>query len=405
MAHRLIFTNTPKINTSLRQKFVVGSGVGSRNRSVYRALQKRASNNAYGLPCCISTTIVRPNISIGFETNINHSMTIRSNSGGSYTLDNTTIVNYSGNGNTDIVINAICQTIDFNDATITYFIIFNTNATTLTNINLPQLEVFFCANNQFTGTLPSFNACTLLQNFNCYNNQFDGTLPSFNTCTLLVYFSCHENQFTDTLPSFNTCTLLVYFSCHENQFTDTLPSFNACTQLEVFYCYNNQFDGTLPSFNACTLLQDFICRINQFTDTLPSFNACTKLVYFSCRENQFTDTLPSFNACTQLQRFYCYNNQFDGTLPSFNACTQLQRFNCYNNQFDGTLPSFNACTQLEVFYCDRNIYTLLDVTTFINTLPAANPPGSLIINTQYTIPPITTTLGIISVPSGGWTVT
>uniref|UniRef100_A0A6C0HGW3 Uncharacterized protein n=1 Tax=viral metagenome TaxID=1070528 RepID=A0A6C0HGW3_9ZZZZ len=53
MAHRLIFTNTPSINYSLSQKFVVGSGVGSRNRSVYRALKNRASNSAQGKPCCI----------------------------------------------------------------------------------------------------------------------------------------------------------------------------------------------------------------------------------------------------------------------------------------------------------------------------------------------------------------
>ena len=54
MSHRIIFTNTPSVNTSLTQKFVVGSGVGSRNRSVYRALQNRASNNAHG-KCCIIT--------------------------------------------------------------------------------------------------------------------------------------------------------------------------------------------------------------------------------------------------------------------------------------------------------------------------------------------------------------
>ena len=61
MAHRLIFTNTPSINTSLRQKFVVGSGVGSRNRSVYRALQNRASNNAHGKPCCSPETNIEQN--------------------------------------------------------------------------------------------------------------------------------------------------------------------------------------------------------------------------------------------------------------------------------------------------------------------------------------------------------
>ena len=52
MSHRLIFTNTPSINKSLSAKYVVGSGVGSRNRSVYRALQRRSNNNAQGTPCC-----------------------------------------------------------------------------------------------------------------------------------------------------------------------------------------------------------------------------------------------------------------------------------------------------------------------------------------------------------------
>jgi hypothetical protein len=54
MAHRIIFTNNSPSN--LKGKFVVGSGVGSRNRSVYRALQNKASNNAQGKPCCMPAT-------------------------------------------------------------------------------------------------------------------------------------------------------------------------------------------------------------------------------------------------------------------------------------------------------------------------------------------------------------
>ena len=53
MSHRLIFTNN--IEGNFHGKYVVGSGVGSRNRSVYRSLQRRASNNAQGKPCCMST--------------------------------------------------------------------------------------------------------------------------------------------------------------------------------------------------------------------------------------------------------------------------------------------------------------------------------------------------------------
>ena len=51
MGHRLIFTNNVK--TTLHNKYVVGAPVGGLNRSVKRALQRRASNNAQQEPCCI----------------------------------------------------------------------------------------------------------------------------------------------------------------------------------------------------------------------------------------------------------------------------------------------------------------------------------------------------------------
>jgi hypothetical protein len=478
-------------------------------------------------------------ISIGFAMNNNQTITISSNSGGSYILDNTIIVNYQSGNN--LVINVMCQTIDFNDATITSFTIINTNATTLTNINLPLLQNFNCSTNQFTGTLPSFSTCTQLllflcddntfsgmlpsfgtctqlTDFYCSTNQFTGTLPSFSTCTQLLNFYCPTNQFTGTLPSFSTCTQLLNFFCSTNQFTGTLPSFFTCTQLLIFLCdintfsgtlpdfaacttlqlfgcssntfsgtfpdfatcaalqsvgcnsntfsgtlpsfatctqlliflcdnntfsgtlpsfatctamqlfgcynntfsgtlpsfatcttlqsfdsFNNTFSGTLPSFATCTALQSFSCFNNTFSGTLPSFATCTALQSFGCSNNTFSGTLPNFATCTALQLFDCFNNTFSGTLPSFATCTALQLFYCFNNTFSGTLPSFSTCTQLAYFNCSYNLYILSNVSNFIITLPQANPPGTLIINTQYTIPPTINDLNILS-PQNDWIV-
>ena len=90
MAHRLIFTNNKPAN--LHGKYVVGSGVGSRNRSVYRALQNRASNNAAGQPCCIEQAQSQP------------SCVQTSCTGGTFS-DNTTLERLRGC--TDIVGNVI----------------------------------------------------------------------------------------------------------------------------------------------------------------------------------------------------------------------------------------------------------------------------------------------------------
>ena len=79
-----------------------------------------------------------------------------------------------------------------------------------------SLVTFYCNNNSFSGTLPSFSTCTALVNFYCNNNSFSGTLPSFSTCTALVNFYAgyygNLNQFSSVVPgSFSTqksCSIL-----------------------------------------------------------------------------------------------------------------------------------------------------------------------------------------------------
>jgi hypothetical protein len=56
MGHRIVFMNVNDLNVNLRSKYIVGSEVGSKNRSVYRALKRRANNNVNGTPCCDNNT-------------------------------------------------------------------------------------------------------------------------------------------------------------------------------------------------------------------------------------------------------------------------------------------------------------------------------------------------------------
>ena len=50
---RLIFTNTA--SSTYDNKYVVGATIGAQSVAVRRALQRRASNDANGKPCCISS--------------------------------------------------------------------------------------------------------------------------------------------------------------------------------------------------------------------------------------------------------------------------------------------------------------------------------------------------------------
>ncbi len=57
MSHRIIFMNLNTINFDLHAKYVCGSEVGGKNRSVARALKRRANNTAAGKPCCSTSTL------------------------------------------------------------------------------------------------------------------------------------------------------------------------------------------------------------------------------------------------------------------------------------------------------------------------------------------------------------
>lgn len=61
MAHRIIFMNINALNLNLHSKYIVGSEVGAKNRSVYRALKRRANNNVNGTPCCNVANSLIPN--------------------------------------------------------------------------------------------------------------------------------------------------------------------------------------------------------------------------------------------------------------------------------------------------------------------------------------------------------
>jgi hypothetical protein len=90
-------------------------------------------------------------------------------------------------------------------------------------------------------------------------------LPSFAACTTLNDVRFNSNQFAGTLPSFATCTGLDVWIGYDNLFSGTLPSFAGLSSMYVWYGFANQFSGILPSFATCTALIEFQGQTNQFS--------------------------------------------------------------------------------------------------------------------------------------------
>lgn len=90
--------------------------------------------------------------------------------------------------------------------------------------------------------------------FNSNDHQNLGAFPSFAACINLVELRFDDNTgITGSLPSFNVCTLLEELHINVPQFTGVIPTFHNCTHLVEVYIPMNVGTGftgyTSGSFN------------------------------------------------------------------------------------------------------------------------------------------------------------
>ena len=253
MAHRIIFTNTPKVNYSLSQKYVVGSGVGSRNRSVYRALQNRSSNNAQGKPCCINTTTSvatptptpTPSIQLIYDPG-NNTITFVTVTGGYYTITDTnnitTTITYSGSQTVTIPANLTTAVINIYDTSITIFNCQN-------NIDLISLTLD-----------PSLTQLQTLSSSNC------------NLTTLNV----------------SSCIALLIINCSSNTNLTTLTLGTSLTQLQILSCF--QCNLTTLNVSSCIALSSIFCNLNPNLTTVTLGTGLYNLLTLDCNRCSISQT-------------------------------------------------------------------------------------------------------------------
>jgi hypothetical protein len=160
------------------------------------------------------------------------------------------------------------------------------------------------------GVLPSPYLLINLVKYVCDSNQFTGIIPSFDHCNLLEEFHVEGNLLTGSVPSFALCTALKYFYAQYNGgLTGNLPSFSTCTALERIDVGKCGFSGTMPSFNTCTLLNSCHVNVNHFNGTLPSFSGCINLTSFMANNDELTDyTSGCFSTQANLDTIYLHEN-------------------------------------------------------------------------------------------------
>jgi len=278
------------------------------------------------------------------------------------TLENLSILNYSGNPNLNATL----------PSTIT---------------GLGRLKSLYL-NNCLTGNIPEIiGDLTNLQSLNLFNNTLSGTIPA-TICQLtkLTELELSQNQLTGSIPdSIGKLSLLTYFQFSKNQLTGAIPtSIGNLKKLSSFSVENNKLSGQLPqSITACRLLTSINVSQNELSGLLPEIgDSLTKLNTLNISFNKFT-TLPqrigdlkelvtlnvsanellqlpnSISTCVKLRILDASKNQLSNLPVDFVLINDLTELNLSGNRFETIPQSLEYMFNLKSLNFSNNKLTTL----------------------------------------------
>ena len=221
-------------------------------------------------------------------------------------------------------------------------------------ITLPNLQILYIGDNQFTGTIPtSLSNVSDFQELDIGGNYFTGTIPiSFGNIKNLQWLGAGHNLLGSNsiddlsfLSSLNNCSRLNNLDVSYNQLGGELPNSitNLSIQLTSLWLGGNFFGGRIPvHISNLVSLTELYLEQNLLTGNIPpSIGKFSNLSVLSLGENKLTGEIPfSFGNMTKLLSLYLYNNSLEGSIPSsLGSCKYLLDVRLCHNKLNGTIPS------------------------------------------------------------------
>jgi len=117
--------------------------------------------------------------------------------------------------------------------------------------DLLHLETFSCANNGFSGAVPTFSRTIKLKTLRMSNNNLKGTVPPFDKLQGLTTLDLSDNELFGTIPTnlFNKVdvTSTIYLDLSNNDLTGAIPQELARFDDMTIYLRENRIDEIDPS--------------------------------------------------------------------------------------------------------------------------------------------------------------
>ncbi|MED6197972.1 hypothetical protein PIB30_061811 [Stylosanthes scabra] len=240
--------------------------------------------------------------------------------------------------------------------------------------SFPNLEVFQCGINRFTGTFPSsISNLSELETFDIAGNDFHGPIsPTLGSLPKLKYFDVSFNRFgsgsahdLDFLSSLENCTQLQQLIIQQNYFGGVLTDLigNLSTNLVWLTMGSNQISGRIPEgIGKLINLEALGMERNSFEGTIPySIGKLTNLVEMALEENKLFGNIPLvIGNLTMLSELDLSLNKFEGCIPfTLGNCTKMERFYAHDNNLSGNIPiqTFGYQQGLIELYLYSNSFT------------------------------------------------
>ncbi|PIN24289.1 Serine/threonine protein kinase [Handroanthus impetiginosus] len=197
-----------------------------------------------------------------------------------------------------------------------------------------------------SGVLPlELNQLSQLQYLALQKNSLTGTLPSFENMTSLEQIYLDNNDFTSVPNNFLLrLTNLQTFSISENVNLGPweIPSYlTESTNLLTFYASNASVTGIIPNiFGSFPNLQNLRLSHNNLTGSLPgSFSGSEiQILWLNNQEVGLSGRIDVLANMTQLAQVWLHANMLSGAIPDLSSCKNLFDLQLRDNRFTGVLP-------------------------------------------------------------------
>ncbi|KAJ9542874.1 hypothetical protein OSB04_029380 [Centaurea solstitialis] len=205
-----------------------------------------------------------------------------------------------------------------------------------------SLEVFDASNNQFVGTVPSFNFMVSLRILRLGSNKLSGSLPEAllqESSMILSELDLSLNELKGPVDSISSTTMR-NLNLSSNKLTGILPlTIGHCAIIDLS---SNLLSGNLSRIQGWgNYVEEINLSSNLLTGTFPiQTGQFLRLTSLKISNNSIGGVLPPILATyPELNTIDFSHNQFSGTLlPNLFNSTRLIYLNMSFNSFSGTIP-------------------------------------------------------------------